>query len=86
MSFSQWITVAAAAFLPFAATAQQVQQPNPADANAAVAETSYVSAFKNYLTTPEEPVTPDQIWRAANEQVAQGESHAGHSGHNMQGK
>lgn len=79
MSFSHWITVAAVAFLPLAATAQQAQ-PNPADANASVAETTYVSAFKNYLTTPEETTTPDQVWRAANEQVAQGDPHAGHGG------
>lgn len=77
MSFSQWITVAAVAFLPLAATAQQAQ-PNPTDANAVVAETTYVSAFKNYLTTPDETATPDQVWRAANEQVAQGDPHAGH--------
>jgi hypothetical protein len=77
MSFSHWITVAAVAFLPLAATAQQAQ-PNPADANASVAETTYVSVFKNFLTTPEEITTPDQVWRAANEQVAQGDPHARH--------
>lgn len=78
MSFSHWITVAAVAFLPLAATAQQAQQLNPADATAAVAETSYVSAFKSYITTPEETTTPDQVWRAANEEVARGDPHAGH--------
>lgn len=78
MSFSHWITVAAVAFLPLAATAQQAQQSNPSDANASVAEATYVSAFKSYLTTPEEQETPDQVWRAANEQVAQGDPHAGH--------
>lgn len=78
MTFSHWITVAAVAFLPLAATAQQVQQSNPSDANASVAEAIYLSAFKNYLTTPEGEETPDQIWRAANEQVAQGDPHAGH--------
>jgi hypothetical protein len=80
MSFPHWITVAAAAaFLPVAATAQQAQ-PNPTDPNASVAATTYVSAFKNYLTTPEETATPDQVWRTANEQVAQGDPHAGHGG------
>ncbi|RYE73364.1 MAG: hypothetical protein EOO81_00745 [Oxalobacteraceae bacterium] len=78
MSFSHWITVAAVAFLPLAATAQQAQQLNPADASSAVAETSYVSAFKNYITTPEETTTPDQVWRAANEEVARSDPHAGH--------
>jgi hypothetical protein len=78
MSFSHWITVAAVAFLPLAVTAQQA---NPADANAAVAETSYVSAFKNYAATPEEIASPDQVWRAANEEVGGSDPHAGHGGH-----
>lgn len=81
MSFSHWITVAAVAFMPLAATAQQAQQLNPADATAAVAETSYVSAFKSYITTPEETTTPDQVWRAANEEVARSDPHAGHGAH-----
>lgn len=80
MSFSHWITVAAVAFLPLAATAQQVQQPNPTDATAAVAETSYISAFKSYITTPEETATPEQVWRAANEEVARNDPHTGHGG------
>jgi len=69
MSFSHWITVAVVAFLPLAATAQQSQQPGPADANATVPTVGYVSAFENYRATPEEKATPDQLWRAANEEI-----------------
>jgi len=78
MSFSHWITVAAVAFLPLAVTAQQL---NPADANAAVAETSYVSAFKKYAITSEETASPVQVWRAANEEVGRSDPHAGQGGH-----
>ena len=81
MSFSHWIMVVAVALLPLAATAQQGQQPSPADVNAAVAETSYVSSFKNYITTPEESTSPDQVWRAANEEVGRSDPHAGHGSH-----
>ena len=69
MSFSHWITVAVVAVLPLAATAQQSRQPGPADANATVPAIGYVSAFENYRTTPTEKATPDQLWRAANEEI-----------------
>lgn len=69
MSFPHWIAVTAVSFLPLAATAQQLQQPSPTDANANVPAVGYVSAFENYRTTPDEKATPDQVWRAANEEV-----------------
>ena len=80
MSFSHRITVAVLAFLPLAATAQQPQQANPADANAPVPVTSYVSVFKNYITTPAETASPDQVWRAANEEITSQDMHGDHMG------
>ena len=75
MPFSHWITVAAVAFLPLAATAQQSQQPSPTNANANVPAVGYVSAFENYRPTPDEKATPDQVWRAANEEITSQDMH-----------
>ncbi len=79
MTFSYWITVAAMAFMPLAATAQQSQQPSPTDANATVPPVGYVSAFDNYRTTPEEKSSPDQVWRTANEEITSQDMHGGHA-------
>ena len=78
MSFSHWISVALVAFLPLAATAQQSQQPSPADANATVPAIGYVSAFESYRATPSEKATPDQLWRAANEEITNQDMDGGH--------
>jgi hypothetical protein len=83
MSFSHWFTVAALALLPAmlppAASAQQpLQQPDPADANAPVPASGYVSAFKNYRAAADEKASPDKVWRAANEEVQSQGEHAGH--------
>lgn len=77
MSFSYWITVAAVAFLPLAATAQQFQLPSPSDANATVPAVGYVSAFDNYRAMPEEKTSPDQVWRAANQELTGQDTHGG---------
>ncbi len=79
MSFSHWIAVAAVAFLPLAATAQQSQQLNPTDANATVPPVGYVSAFDNYRATPEEKTSPDRLWRTANEEVTSQDMHGRHA-------
>jgi hypothetical protein len=81
MSLSLWLTAAALALLPFAATAQQTQQSfHPADANAPVPASGYVSSFKGYRAAVDEKTSPDEVWRAANEEEqGQGE----HSGHAM---
>ena len=65
MSFLHWITVAAVAILPLAATAQQ-QQLDPSDANATVPASGYVSAFTNYQPGADEKTAPNKLWRAAN--------------------
>ena len=77
MSFSHWISVAVVAFMPLAATAQQPQLANPAEANGPVPAIGYVSAFENYRTTPTEKDSPDQVWRAANEEIAGQDMHGG---------
>ena len=78
MAFSHWIAVAAVAFLPLAATAQQSQPPNPTDANATVPAVSFLSAFDNCRATPGEKTTPDQVWRTANEKITRQDMHGGH--------
>jgi hypothetical protein len=79
MSFSNWVSVAALALLPLAATAQQAvqQQPDPADGSASVPASTYVSAFKNYQAAASAEATPDKLWRTANEEVQTEDSHAG---------
>jgi hypothetical protein len=78
MSFSPWVAVAALALLPLAATAQQTQQQlDPADANASVPASGYVSAFKNYRAAVDEKAPPDEVWRAANEEVQSDGEHSG---------
>ncbi|MDB5853398.1 MAG: hypothetical protein JWR22_1439 [Herminiimonas sp.] len=81
MSFSNWVSVAALALLPLAATAQQPeqQQPDPSDGSASVPASTYVSAFKNYQAAASAEATPDKLWRAANEDVQTDTGHAGHA-------
>jgi len=78
MSFLYWPKVAVLALLPVAAIAQQVRPANPADANAAVREAGYVSAFGKYRIAVDDQETPDRAWRAANEEVGRSDPHAGH--------
>lgn len=77
MSFLHWISVAAVAIAPLAASAQQAQQASPDDAHATVPATVYVSAFETYRPAPSGTATPDQVWRAANKQVAGEDMHGG---------
>lgn len=102
MSFSIRRAAAALALLPAAALAQQGREADPANVNAAVPATVYVSAFADYRPASEPQSSPDQVWRLANEEVGrtgphaaqtapaempQPDPHAGHgSHHNMQGK
>lgn len=78
MKFSYWSIAAALAMLPAAAIAQQSQQVGPTDANAPVPEPGYVSVFENYRSASEDQVSPVEVWRAANEEVARSAPHAGH--------
>lgn len=78
MSFLYWPKVAVLVLLPAAAIAQQVQQFGPTDANAPVPALGYVSAFENYRPAAEDQVSPVEVWRAANEEVARSDPHAGH--------
>jgi len=68
--------LAALALLPLAALAQQGRQANPGDADAPVPATAYVSAFANYRAAADEEATPDQVWRIANQEVADAEAHS----------
>ena len=78
MQFSYWSIAAALAMLPAAAIAQQSQQVGPTDANAPVPASGYVSVFENYRPAADDQVSPVEVWRAANEEVARSDPHAGH--------
>lgn len=79
MQFSYWPIAAALALLPAAAIAQQVQQADPTDANAPVPASGYVSVFDNYRPVADDQVSPVEVWRAANEEVARTDPYAGHT-------
>jgi hypothetical protein len=78
MSFSSWFKVAALALLPLAAIAQQVREADPSDPNAPVPAPGYVSVFKAYRAAADGQTSPDEVWRAANGEVAHRDPHAGH--------
>jgi len=78
MSFFHWPVVAALALLPLAALAQQAPQTGPADPDAPVPASRYVSAFSDYRAASDEQGSPDETWRTANQAVAGQDTHAGH--------
>lgn len=78
MSSKQWLAVAAWVFVPLAASAQQKQDSNPVDPNAIVPTVRYESAFTSFRTSQEDSVTPDKVWRAANEEMGRLSGHVGH--------
>ncbi|CAL61742.1 conserved hypothetical protein; putative exported protein [Herminiimonas arsenicoxydans] len=82
MFFSLKLMVAGLVLLPLAVLAQAVlQQPDPADADAAVPAPGYTSALNNYRPAKDQAATPDKLWRAANDEV---QNPAGHAGHTME--
>jgi hypothetical protein len=79
MTLKQWLAVGVLASMPYAASAQpSAQQPDPHDANATVSASGYESAFKNYQAAADEQESPNNAWRAANDEVAKLGGHAGH--------
>jgi hypothetical protein len=78
MSLSYWSGVATLALLPLAAIAQQGRHAGPADPDAPVPASEYISVFKNYRPATDAQAPPHQTWRAANEAVAGKDAHAGH--------
>lgn len=50
---------------------------DPADPAAVVPAPVYISAFNDYQLAPEPKETPDQVWRAANDEMARLGGHAG---------
>lgn len=81
MKLRERIAVGVLASMPLFAIAQEaLQQTNPVDPNAPVPASAYESAFKNYSPAKrDEQASPDKAWRAANDQVAKSDAHAGHS-------
>jgi hypothetical protein len=79
MSFSYRLIAATLASMPLAAVAQiQTHHTDPTDANATVPASKYESAFKAYQPDTDEKQPPDEIWRAANDEVRGLGGHAGH--------
>ncbi|MBZ2207299.1 hypothetical protein [Massilia soli] len=77
------IAIGLMAALPFAALAQSAPaKSDPLDAKAAVTATAYQSAFADYVSAAslDNETSPDKVWRAANDKVAQAEGHSGHHG------
>lgn len=80
MSFSNWLRAGVLAWLPVAAFAQQTPpQADPDVPGAPVPVVQYQSALTRYMATPELAVTPDRVWRSANEEVMNQGAHAGHA-------
>lgn len=82
MKLKLWVaTIGALLAVPVIALAQQTPSPaDPADPRAAVPPAVYESAMANN-SRPEpdnNPVTPDKVWRMANDTVAAAQGHAGH--------
>lgn len=79
MPLSPWLAIAVLAFMPLAAHAQQTtRHSDPADPNASVPASDYVSAFRNYRAAADAGEAPDKIWRTVNDTVGQLKGHAGH--------
>lgn len=73
--FNNTVLCFAFALMPLLAFAQQKTRPDPADAAASVAATSYDSAFNNYI--PDREVKPAG-WKEVNDEVGQLGGHVGH--------
>ena len=82
MKLKLWVaTIGALLAVPVSALAQQSHHaPDPADPRVAVPPALYESAFTSAsLPRPQESdVTPDKVWRTANDTVAGGLGHGGH--------
>ncbi len=78
MLFIPWITVAAFAVLPLTVVAQTTHRFDPADPKVPVAAPVYQSAFQAVRPAADQAGTPDQVWRAANQQMGMLGGHAGH--------
>ena len=82
MKLKLWVaTIGALLAVPVSALAQQSPHaPDPADPRVAVPPALYESAFTSAsLPRPQESnVTPDKVWRTANDTVAESSGHAGH--------
>lgn len=78
MKFNFWVVAGALLAVPACALAQQAA--DPADPRATVPAAVYVSVFTNVSrSAPDDnELTPDKVWRAANDAVAGATGHAAH--------
>jgi hypothetical protein len=77
MLLLQTFAVAAAAWLPLYALAQQSAQADPARAEEAVPPAVYRSAFAAYQSIRDGAATPDKVWSEVNHEAAKIGGHAG---------
>lgn len=79
MSYKRWLAIATFIAAPLSLAAQEKSQHvDPTDPAAASTSSQYQSVFDNYQPMADESQTPDQTWRAANEEMGKIGGHAGH--------
>lgn len=84
MTFKLWVaTIGTLLTVPVSALAQQSAGPaNPADPRATIPAAVHESVVTNVSRTASDDnrVSPDKVWRAANDTVADTAGHAAHGG------
>lgn len=79
MSPERWMAIAILVTLPAAVTAQEKPRAaDPTDPAAAAAPYRYESVFSRYQPIPDSEEAPENLWRAANEEMGKLGGHAGH--------
>jgi hypothetical protein len=79
MSLVRWMAIATLVAAPVVVAAAEKSTPtDPANPAAPAAPVQYESAFRNYQQMPEEQEPADNVWRAANDEMAKLGGHAGH--------
>ena len=79
MPLVHWTATAVLAVLPLSAAAQKEQTHSlPDDPAAKVPVFVYRSAFLQYRRAADDTVSPDKLWRSANEEMRGLGGHAGH--------
>ncbi len=79
MLHSSWLAIAAIVLAPPAFAASDAAQENdPSSPAASTSSVHYTSVLESYRPVAEDDAAPDQVWRAANEEVGRIGGHAGY--------
>lgn len=79
MSPGRWMAIAMLVTLPVAVTAQEkLRAADPTDPAATAAPYRYESVFSRYQSLPDTEEAPEEVWRAANEEMGKLGGHVGH--------